>query len=621
MFALFITMTLLLGSIPDEGLYWVFFTDRGADFEQRLESASINIMNGPSAERRFLSGTLEADQYDLSPSALYVSFVESVCSQAVRTSSRYLNAVSISLTPAEVETLRGEPFVKEVRPVGVSNYSPSNDIPAPDAYGLAQSQLEQINILALHQRGWTGSGVVIGVLDTGFELQHPCLQSISVLDQWDFVNNDSIVAFEDGDPLDQPSHGTKVLSMIAGYQPGLYAGGAFNSSFLLAKTEDTTDEYQQEEDFWVSGLEWLEENGADLVSSSLGYTSWYEPYQMDGNTAVTTIAADIAASRGMVVWNSVGNDGPGDTTIVAPSDGDSVFAVGGVDGGGNVADFSSRGPTADGRIKPDGCARGENAVFASYGGTGYSTGGGTSFAAPLVSSAAACIASAHPNWPVMRIYEALRATADRFSNPDNAYGYGIIDAFEAVKHRSVIGRVQRSDTGESLALQQVSITMESGLPIYTTTNGQGCFAVEPGSFGNFTATATGWGNPLPYQGVLGENGIEITLYVDPIGSSQPPSVYPNPSSGEFFIGFDVVEALSNVSLSIFTISGELIHSEDRGTLQPGCYRAPLPEEAFFWNGSDEDGEPAVSGQYIGMLKVGDSVELLNIALVRGMEED
>jgi len=616
-----IIFALVQGSAPDEGYFWVFFTDRGSDVEQRLETASLEILNGPSAERRLNSGTLRADQYDLPPCASYVSAVESVSSLPVRTSSRYLNAVSVLLTPAEVEALREKPFVKEIRPLGTSTFCPSEDIPAPDSYGLSQSQLDQINILALHQRGWTGSGVVIGMLDTGFELQHPCLQSVNVLDQWDFVNNDSIVAWEAGDPDNQPSHGTKVLSIIAGYEPDLYIGGAFNSDFLLAKTEDSSDEYQQEEDFWVAGLEWLEAGGADLVSSSLGYTNWYEPYQMDGNTAVTTIAADIAASRGMVVYNSAGNDGPGETTLVAPSDGDSVFSAGAVDGAGNIAVFSSRGPSADGRIKPDGCARGENTVFASFGGTGYSSGGGTSFAAPLISSAAACISSAHPDWSMMRIYEALHVTADRFSSPDNTYGYGVINALEALKHRSIIGQVRRSDTGEPLTLLQVSITMESEPPLYTTTNEQGCFALEPGSFGSFSVTSNGWGFPIPHEGVLNENGVEITLYVDPPGSSRLPSVYPNPSSGYFYIGFDVVGSPSDASLSIFTVSGERIYFQDRGTIQPGCYRAPLPDEAFFWDGQDENGNPAASGQYIGMLRVGDSVELLSLALVRGMEED
>ena len=612
----------LNGLLPQDGLYWVIFGDRGPFVEQRLEAASMEIASGPSFNRRLLAGSPRADVYDLVPCGDYVAQVEAVSMQPVRTSSRYLNAVSVVLSPDEIAFLLEKPFVQEIRLVGVSSFAPEEEVPAPDAYGLSRSQLEQVNILALHQRGWTGSGVTIGMLDSGFELVHPCLQSIDLIDAWDFVNNDSIVGWEAGDLPDQPSHGTKTLSTIAGYQPGYFVGGSFNSSFILAKTEDISDEYPQEEDFWVAGLEWLEAGGADLVSSSLGYIDWYEPWQMDGNTAVTTIAADIAASRGLVVWNSAGNDGPGETSLIAPADGDSVFAVGAVDGAGVIAGFSSRGPTADGRIKPDGCARGLNSVFASFGGTGYSTGAGTSFAAPLAASAAACIASAHQDWGMMRVYEALSATADRHDNPDNTYGYGILDALAAVKHRSVIGQVRRSDTGEPVVQCTVQITMESGTHIQAITNDMGFFAVEPGGFGNFSVTCTGiQGTPIPVQGVLGEYGVEVTVYVDPLNSSQPPSVYPNPSSSEFYIGFDVADTASDVSLTIFSLANERVFYRERTSVSPGCYRAPLPGQAFYWNGLNLDGEPVASGQYIGLLKTGESVEMLNLALVRGMEED
>ncbi len=612
----------LNGLLPARGLYWVVFNDRGPSVEQRLEAVSSEIAAGPSLHRRSVAGCVQADVYDLVPYSDYIAQVEAVSMRPVRTSSRYLNAVSVVLSHDEIASLLEKPFVKEIRRVGVSTFTPEEEVPAPDAYGLSRSQLEQVNILALHQRGWTGGGVTIGMLDSGFETVHPCFQSINLINSWDFVNNDSIVGRETGDPPDQPSHGTKTLSTIAGYQPGYFVGGSFNSSFILAKTEDISDEYPQEEDFWVAGLEWLEAEGADLVSSSLGYINWYEPWQLDGNTAVTTIAADIAASRGLVVWNSAGNDGPGETTLVAPADGDSVFAVGAVDGAGVIAEFSSHGPTADGRIKPDGCARGFNSVFASFGGTGYSTGVGTSFAAPLAASAAACIASAHSEWGMMRVYEALRATADRHNSPDNAYGYGILNALAAVKHRSVIGQVRRSDTGEPVVQCTVQVSMESSAPVQAVTNDMGYFAVEPGSLGNFSVTCTGiQGTPIPAKGVLGEYGVEVAVYIDPLNSSRPPSVYPNPSSSDFYIGFDVTDTVSDVSLSIFSLANERVFYRERTSVSPGCYRAPVEGQAFYWNGLNKDGEPVASGQYIGLLKTGESVDLLNLALVRGTEED
>lgn len=620
-----ITVSLILAALlsassidTDELVYWVFFSDRGADVQQRLEIESERIHNSSSATRRNSVGLIEADIYDLEPYSVYINGVENIASTTIRTSSRYLNAVSMSLSPEAVNILLNEPYVSEIRAVGVSTFCPSEEIPSADSYGLSLSQLEQIKVLDLQQRGWTGNGVVIGMLDSGFDLAHPCLQSADVLATWDFVNNDSIVSWQEGDLPNQPSHGTKTFSIIAGYQPDYFIGGAFNASFLLAKTEDTSDEYEQEEDFWVAGLEWLEAGGADLVSSSLGYTEWYDPEHLDGNTAVTTIAADLAASRGLVVWNSAGNDGPGETTLVAPADGDSVFAVGAVDGAGSIVGFSSRGPTADGRIKPNGCARGTNATVASFGGTGYSSAAGTSFAAPLTSAAAACVKSAHPDWSMMDIFTALQITADRSDNPDNSYGYGIINALDAVKYNSIIGQVRRSDTAEPLAGITVNVLVHGTENILATTNESGYFAVTPEELGIFVATAEGWGSPIPVTGSFDENGIEITIFVDPIASSGSPTVYPNPSSESFYIGYDLATS-GDVSLSIFTIDNQLVFFEERLAAPQGCYRAPLPGEAFFWNGLNEDNEEVSSGQYIALLKIGDSVELLNLALIRGTQ--
>lgn len=601
-------------------LYWVFFSDRGENVQERLEEADLNLRNSMSAERRSRAGCSSADVYDLQPYAVYIANVEAVSATSVRTSSRYLNAVSVELTALQVNELEHAPYVDEIRRVGTSTLSPSEEIPAPDSYGLSLSQLEQINLYEIQQRGWTGDGVIVGILDTGFELDHPCLQSVTVLDEYDFINQDSIVAWQEGDPAQQASHGTKVLSVMAGYDPGLYIGGAFNASYILAKTEVTGSESQVEEDYWVAGIEWLEAQGVHLLNSSLGYREWYEPWQMDGNTAVTTIAADLAASRGVGVFNSVGNDGPGDTTLVAPSDGDSVFASGAVDGSGLLAGFSSRGPTADGRIKPDGCSRGELAVAASYGGSGYSTVNGTSFASPLMASAAACIASAHPDWSNVRIYEALRTTADRSSNPDNSYGYGVVDVLGAVMHRSVIGLVRRSDTGEPLSGVSVTVSMQSGTTVSVSSNQQGYFAVEPGELGGYTATSQGWGVSLPVAGAIDQYGADIIIYCDPVNSAGEPTVYPNPSASQFYIGFDVTGESADVSLGIFTVTGEQVFSQNRSNLQPGCYRAPVDGEAFHWDGLVESGEQASSGQYIAVLSIGDTVSLLNLALIRGTEE-
>lgn len=597
--------------------YWVFFTDRGPMLETRLEAAAGRIAGGPSAARRAAGGAPEADEFDLEPFEGYISLVESEAAAPVAGVSRYLNACSVVLDERALEAVRALPCVASVRPVARSSYTPFETFGEPDPHGLSLGQLQQAGLTGLHERGFRGGGVVMGVLDSGFELDHECFAGAGMLGSWDFVGGDGDVGYQEGDPETTGIHGTAVLSIIAGDSPGLYIGGAPDASFLLARTEDTGDEYPQEEDFWVFGLEWCEQNGAGIVSSSLGYIDWYEPWQMDGNTAVTTVAADIAASRGLVVVNAVGNNGPEDTTLVAPSDGDSVFAVGSVNSLGSLSDYSSRGPSADGRIKPDACARGEMTVFANLSG-GYSSGNGTSFATPIVSSAFAAISQAHPEWSMMRISEALKATASQNGSPDSGFGWGIIDATAAMMHRSVAGRVRRSDTGEALAGYTVEVS--NGISAASAvTNGMGWFAVEPGFFGDFTLTgAPGqWGSPMTVQGSLGQSGTEVGLFVDPAGpSGLAPSVYPNPASGFVHIGFDVVQGPSDVTLAVFSLDGVPVHTQSRNGLAAGTYRAPVEGEAFLWDCLDMSGEPVASGVYMVVLTVGGSVHRLGLAVVR-----
>lgn len=597
--------------------YWVFFTDRGPMLETRLEAAAARIAGGPSAARRTAAGVPEADEFDLEPFEAYTSLVESEAMAPVAGVSRYLNACSVVLDERALEKVRALPCVASVRPVARSTYTPFETFGEPDPHGLSLGQLQQAGLTGLHERGFRGGGVVMGVLDSGFELEHECFAGAGILGSWDFVGGDGDVGYEEGDPETTGIHGTAVFSIIAGYSPGLYMGGAPDAGFLLARTEDTGDEYQQEEDFWVFGLEWCEQNGAGIVSSSLGYIDWYEPWQMDGNTAVTTVAADIAASRGLIVVNAVGNNGPEDTTLVAPSDGDSVFAAGSVNSLGNLSAYSSRGPTADGRIKPDACARGEMTVFANLSG-GYSSGNGTSFATPIVSSAFAAISQAHPEWSMMRIVEALKATASQGGSPGSDYGWGIIDATAAMMHRSVAGRVRRSDTGEALAGYTVKVS-NGGAVSGAVTNDLGWFAVEPGFLGDFTVTgAPGqWGLPMTVQGTLGQEGAEVELFVDPAGSSGlAPSVFPNPATGFVHIGFDVEQGPCDVALAVFTLDGLPVHTVARNGLPAGTYRAPLPGEAFYWDCRDMSGEPVASGVYMAVLTVGGSVHRLGFAIIR-----
>ena len=311
-------------------------------------------------------------------------------------------------------------------------------------YGLAQTQIEMMNCNLAHDIGYFGQGVRILVIDTGFDLTHEAFDSLHVIDQWDFINNDNNTANEtDSEENDgQHNHGTSVLSIMGAYVPGTLIGPAFGSEFLLAKTEIVAEEIQQEEDNYVAALEWGEANGADVVNSSLGYLDWYSYCDMDGNTAITTIGVDIAANLGLTCVTSAGNWGneepPEDPCeslsyyISAPADADSVIAVGAVSADSLLAYFSSRGPSYDGRIKPEVCALGVGVAAANPAG-GYSVFyNGTSASSPLVAGAAAVLLSANPQWTNMEIREALMMTASQADIPNNDYGYGIVNIWSAL---------------------------------------------------------------------------------------------------------------------------------------------------------------------------------------------
>ncbi|MBC8479650.1 MAG: S8 family serine peptidase [FCB group bacterium] len=240
--------------------------------------------------------------------------------------------------------------------------------------------------------------------------------------------------------------GPATLTEWGGRRDGQIYGPAYDAEFLLAKTEDRSQEVPIEEDWWVAGLEWGELQGADVASSSLGYIDWYESEDLDGMTAVTTIAADIAIDNGMIIANSAGNRGG--NGIVAPADAFGILACGAVDSTGQIASFSSRGPTADGRIKPEVCARGVSTYCASASRDGtdiYRYASGTSLSAPLIGGACAVILSANPDWTPQQVRYALMSTANNAENPDNSYGWGIIDVMQALQMSFLAGDVDGNE--------------------------------------------------------------------------------------------------------------------------------------------------------------------------------
>ena len=368
----------------------------------------------------------------------------------LRQKSRWLNAASFEIPVSRLDQISKLDFVRSIGPVLGGKRKPISPQPLSQKpqksqskidldYGASYAQLQQLNVPAVHNLGYKGQGVLICMMDTGYLKDHQAFQLAysegRILAEWDFINNDGDTQNEPGDPSSQHNHGTYTWSALGGAADGNLYGPAYGAYFILAKTEDISMEQPIEEDNWMAGMEWADSIGADVISSSLCYIDWYTYEDLDGNTAVTTIAADIAAERGIVVCNAMGNSGPGSGTLLAPADADSIIACGAVDASGYLASFSSRGPTFDGRTKPEVCARGVSTRCANpYSLNGYTTASGTSLSTPLIGGCAALILSAHPEWTPMQVREAMMMTASRADIPDNNYGWGIPDLLAAIQY-------------------------------------------------------------------------------------------------------------------------------------------------------------------------------------------
>ena len=429
---------------------WIYFTDKGGNLE-KFYNEPLKVVSEKSIKRR--QKLNKESILDFSDLPVNNDYVEQVVSNGfnIKHKSKWFNAISGFATKEQINKILRFSFVNRVDLVkGFSkskndmefNEKPiiENRFVQPEKlfslnYGNSFMQNNLINVPAVHNLGYDGSGITICVMDAGFNnLAHIVFDSMNIIATWDFVNGDPNVG-DEGD-MGNGSHGTYVLSVLGGYAPGNLIGPAYRSNYILAKTENTDSETPVEEDNWVAALEWADSIGVDITSTSLGYLEYDPPYtsytwqNMDGNTAIITIAGDPAVKKGIIVVNSAGNEGWRSTpnSLIAPADGDSIFAIGAVNSSGLRTSFSSFGPTVDGRIKPDFMAMGSGVVSARASNqTQYTFVSGTSFSCPLVSGAIALLLQANPNLNPIQIRGILRQTSSRSNNPDNFYGWGIIN--------------------------------------------------------------------------------------------------------------------------------------------------------------------------------------------------
>ncbi|MCY1070581.1 S8 family serine peptidase [Nannocystis sp. RBIL2] len=418
---------------------WVFFRDKqveGADLEAALVRQERELAPRALRRRARVRGDRGVDVRDVPPAPDYVQSVAAT-GVRIRATSRWLNAVSVDADAAQRAAIARLPFVAGVRPVarGRRHEHPlpvTEETPSSRAKGLSWPHLSALHVPELRECGLTGAGVVVGVQDTGFVLKHQAFANVQVIAARDFVQGDDVVADEAGDTPGQQHHGTGVLSLIVADDGEVFSGVAPGVSVILAKTERIDVEEPYEEDYYVAGLEWIEGMGADIFTASLGYSDWYEPQQLDGKTAVVSQAATVAVANGLIMFAAIGNGGPDPKTLDAPADVDGVFAVGATDFDGVVTPFSSRGPTADDRIKPDLVAPGQDVYMArSDSLVAYEASQGTSLSTPLVAGVAALLLEAYPELDPAGMLALLRATATQPDAPDNDLGWGFVDGLAA----------------------------------------------------------------------------------------------------------------------------------------------------------------------------------------------
>ena len=308
-------------------------------------------------------------------------------------------------------------------------------------YGSSYRQNKIVNTIRLHKYGITGKNITIGILDAGFYTIHPVFSNTRIIKEYDFVTNKPTTL--NYNHIMGMDHGTNVFSVVGGYEVNELIGIAYDANFILAKSDISTDRLKEEEINAVKGSDWLYENGAKVITTSLSFNkflnaNYYYPSQMNGTTALITQTADSLVKKGVVYVCSAGNNYEEQWHIIEPpADGFNVLAVGSIDKNLVHSFFSSCGPTVDGRIKPDLVAPGEGVWVANHLPKlkpEFSWSHGTSLAAPIIAGIAALILSAHPDLSSQQVIEAIKNTSSRSNNPDNLYGWGIPDAEKAVTY-------------------------------------------------------------------------------------------------------------------------------------------------------------------------------------------
>lgn len=444
----------------------VFFTDK-ADVATSIANP-ISILTQEAIDRKQMHGT-PIDARDVPVNEAYISAIKNTAGITVFAKSKWMNCVYVRGSESNINNLLDLDFVSGVEFADKSlNFYPGGGNEPIDKfliekqssriiydYGAAENQTTMIAADFLHELDYTGEGMIVAVLDNGFPgvYDNPAFEHLvdndKILDTYDFVTR-QVNANGTG------AHGLNTFSDIGAQLGDEMTGTAPEASFYLYVTEDGFGESPVEEAYWVEALERADSLGVDVVNTSLGYQDFDNPsydhqYEdLDGQTTISARGANHAFDKGMLLVTSAGNDGNTFTYVATPGDAPGNLAVGAVDFDENYVDFSSIGPTVDGRIKPDVMAQGLSSAIIDTGGN-VTFASGTSFSSPIMAGAIASLWQSRPQTTNAELMQIVRESAHLFENPTDEMGYGIPNMEEAYN------ALQLLSNAEILAQTQIAM--------------------------------------------------------------------------------------------------------------------------------------------------------------------
>ena len=645
-----VILFLISGLIAQEK-YLIYFKDKAisenefnSQKELLLKSGVIHLSEKAIERRRKTLGNNYLTYKDLPVNNNYISAIESGGIKIIN-KLKWFNAVSAYLTTEQRERISSLEFVKKIDKARTIKFKRDFQKESTEKkyktssgdnldYGQSLLQNEMHDITDVHNAGINGEGIIIGFLDSGFNWEtHPALENLNVLYEYDYVNYDEETADEVGDPFGQDGHGTSVFSIGAGYAEGELIGPAYGASFFLAKTEDISSETRVEEVNFAAAVEDFEAMGVDIITASLGYSEFdlekesYTYEDMNGNTTLVAQAYNYAFDLGVVTVAAAGNEGNNDDWghhIVSPADAFNVITVGNINSEGILHSSSGRGPTSDGRIKPEVTAMGTYNYHAVSGGW-YSDGGyGTSFAAPMVAGMIGQLLSAYPYLNNRQVRSIVLHSGDNFENPNNDIGYGKLSIKSAVNFPN-ISKDQNNSYSINKMFVDVGISSSNDFKIYYKINDDEWInndfvyagdsvvyscevpATSADDVVTFYYTFRDSANTLVrepldknYSASISESIVDYVTGVvefpdELVKDYKLHQNYPNPFNPSTVIEF---ESPSNefAKVIIYNVLGQKIRELFAGIVVKGLTR-------FKWDGTNDNGELVPSGTYIYSINI------------------